>query len=102
MFALAAARSAVLPRRVPSAVASAARRFLSVKYTKDHEYVSLVGTAATIGISNHAQAQLGDVVYVGLPEVGATFKKGCVACATPSTCHPFAHRSRFAHCGDTP
>lgn len=34
------------------------------------------GASGTIGISDHAQAQLGDVVYVGLPEVGAKFKKG--------------------------
>ena len=34
------------------------------------------GATGTVGISDHAQAQLGDVVYVGLPEVGAVFKKG--------------------------
>ena len=38
--------------------------------------MSISGTTGTVGISDHAQAQLGDVVYVGLPEVGAKFKKG--------------------------
>ena len=40
------------------------------KFTKDHEYVRLDGDTATVGITDHAQTQLGDVVFVGLPEIG--------------------------------
>lgn len=49
---------------------------MTVKYTKDHEWVRLDGAVATIGISTHAAEQLGDVVFVELPAVGKTFKKG--------------------------
>ena len=49
---------------------------MSVKYTKDHEYVRAEGDVYVIGISKHAAEQLGDVVFVELPEVGKTFKKG--------------------------
>lgn len=45
-------------------------------FTKDHEYARIEGDVATIGISNYAQQQLGDVVYVELPEVGRQLKKG--------------------------
>ena len=44
------------------------------RYTKEHEWVLLEGNIATIGITNHAQSELGDIVYVDLPEVGATFE----------------------------
>jgi len=46
------------------------------RYTEDHEWVLLEGDTATIGISDHAQEQLGDVVYVELPEEGAEFAEG--------------------------
>ena len=46
------------------------------KYSAEHEYVSLDGAITTIGISNYAQEQLGDIVYVELPTVGASFAKG--------------------------
>jgi len=46
------------------------------KYTKDHEWVSLSGDVGKIGITDYAQQQLGDVVYVELPEVGAKLKQG--------------------------
>jgi len=46
------------------------------RFTKDHEYVLLDGDTATIGITRHAQEQLGDIVYVGLPESGAKVKAG--------------------------
>ena len=49
---------------------------MTMKYTKDHEWVRLEASGATIGISTHAAEQLGDVVFVELPEVGKTFKKG--------------------------
>ena len=44
------------------------------RYTKDHEWVQLAGDRATVGITDYAQKQLGDVVYVELPEVGRTLK----------------------------
>ncbi len=46
------------------------------KYTEDHEYIQIDGDIATIGITDYAQGQLGDVVFVELPEVGASFAKG--------------------------
>ena len=45
------------------------------RYTEDHEWVRVDGEIATIGISNHAQEQLGDVVFVELPEVGRQVKQ---------------------------
>ena len=47
-----------------------------LKYTKDHEWVEIAGDRATVGITTYAQQQLGDVVYVDLPEVGAKLKQG--------------------------
>jgi glycine cleavage system H protein len=47
-----------------------------LKYTKDHEWVRLSGSDAQIGITEYAQKQLGDVVYLELPEVGRSLKKG--------------------------
>jgi len=47
-----------------------------LKYTKDHEWIRLEGDTGTVGITNFAQLQLGDVVYVDLPEVGAKFSAG--------------------------
>jgi len=47
-----------------------------MKYTEDHEWIKLDGDIATIGVSAHAAEQLGDVVFVELPEVGAEFDKG--------------------------
>ncbi|MFZ5617516.1 MAG: glycine cleavage system protein GcvH [Pseudomonadota bacterium] len=49
---------------------------MTVKYTKDHEWVRIEGATATVGISTHAAEQLGDVVFVELPAVGKKFKKG--------------------------
>ena len=46
------------------------------RYTKDHEWVKPEGGIATIGITDHAQNELGDIVYVDLPKVGATAEKG--------------------------
>ena len=43
-----------------------------LKYSKDHEWVRIDGDVGTVGISDYAQEQLGDVVYVELPEVGRT------------------------------
>jgi glycine cleavage system H protein len=47
-----------------------------LKYTKDHEWVRVAGDEASVGITDFAQHQLGDVVYVELPEVGRTLKRG--------------------------
>lgn len=53
---------------------------MTIKYTKDHEWVqSTSADAATAGITVHAQDALGDVVFVELPEVGKTFSQGDVA-----------------------
>ncbi len=51
-----------------------------IRYTKDHEWVRLEGDVATVGISNHAQEALGDVVFVELPEPGRAVEEG-EACA---------------------
>ena len=45
-----------------------------LRYTKDHEWVRLAGDRATVGITHYAQKQLGDVVYLELPEVGRALK----------------------------
>jgi glycine cleavage system H protein len=45
-------------------------------YTKEHEWVHVEGDTGTIGISFHAQKELGDIVYVDLPKVGQTAEKG--------------------------
>ena len=46
------------------------------KFTKDHEWIELEGDKGKVGITDYAQQQLGDVVYVDLPEVGARLKQG--------------------------
>lgn len=48
----------------------------NLQYTKEHEWVMLEGQTATVGITDFAQQQLGDVVYVDLPAVGATVEAG--------------------------
>ncbi|WDI32307.1 glycine cleavage system protein GcvH [Hyphococcus flavus] len=49
---------------------------MSIKFTNDHEWVKADGDVYVIGISEHAAEQLGDVVFVELPEVGKTYSKG--------------------------
>ncbi len=46
------------------------------RYTKEHEWVSLEGAIGTVGITFHAQKELGDIVYVDLPKSGAVVEKG--------------------------
>ena len=46
------------------------------RYTKEHEWVNVQGDVATIGITDHAQQELGDIVYVDLPKVGAKLDQG--------------------------
>ncbi len=49
---------------------------MSKKFTKDHEWIDIQGDVARIGITNYAQEQLGDVVFVELPEAGRQFQQG--------------------------
>jgi glycine cleavage system H protein len=48
----------------------------NIKYTKDHEWLTLDGTTGTIGITDYAQGELGDVVFVELPAIGKAIVKG--------------------------
>ena len=48
----------------------------ALRYTKDHEWVRVDGDIAVVGISDYAQSQLGDVVYVELPEIGQRVAQG--------------------------
>ena len=57
---------------------------MTVKYTKDHEWIKVDGAIATIGITAHAQEQLGDVVFVELPSIGKTVKQGGEAAVVES------------------
>jgi len=53
---------------------------MSIKYTPDHEWINIDGNLGTVGITQHAQDALGDVVFVDLPEVGKTYaQKDAVA-----------------------
>lgn len=47
-----------------------------IRYTKDHEWVSLDGAVATVGITDHAQQALGDIVFVDLPDPGREVEQG--------------------------
>ena len=55
-----------------------------VRYTKDHEYIRVDGDVGTVGITDYAQAQLGDVVFVELPEPGKELAKGAEAAVVES------------------
>ena len=52
---------------------------MTTKYTEDHEWITVEGDVATVGITHHAQDALGDVVFVELPEVGRAFAQKDVA-----------------------
>jgi glycine cleavage system H protein len=54
------------------------------RFSKDHEYIIVDGDVGTVGISEHAQAQLGDVVFVELPSVGDKVAKGAQAAVVES------------------
>ena len=56
----------------------------ALRYTKDHEWVRIDGDLAVVGISDYAQSQLGDVVYVELPEVGRRLEQGKAAAVVES------------------
>ena len=55
-----------------------------LRFTKDHEWIRLDGDVAVIGITDYAQSQLGDVVYVELPEIGRRVEKGKEAAVVES------------------
>jgi glycine cleavage system H protein len=55
-----------------------------IRYTRDHEYVRLDGDVATVGITDHAQSQLGDIVFVELPQVGKSVEQGGEAAVVES------------------
>jgi glycine cleavage system H protein len=57
---------------------------MTTRYTKDHEYIRVEGDAGIVGISDYAQAQLGDVVFVELPSVGKNLSKGDEAAVVES------------------
>jgi len=57
---------------------------MTTRYTRDHEWIRLDGDIATVGITDYAQEQLGDIVYVELPEVGKTLEKGGEFCVVES------------------
>jgi glycine cleavage system H protein len=57
---------------------------MTMRYTKDHEYIRVEGDAGVVGISDYAQSQLGDVVFVELPSVGKTLSKGDEAAVVES------------------
>ena len=54
------------------------------RYTEDHEWIELEDDIGTVGITDYAQEQLGDVVFVELPEVGRKVEKGAEACVVES------------------
>ena len=56
-----------------------------LRYTQEHEWVRVDGTVARVGITDYAQDALGDVVYVDLPEVGATVAAMAACCEVEST-----------------
>lgn len=57
---------------------------MSTKFSKDHEWISIDGDVGTVGITDHAQEQLGELVYVELPKVGVSLDQGDEACVVES------------------
>jgi glycine cleavage system H protein len=55
-----------------------------IKYTTDHEWIRVDGDVGTVGITAFAQEKLGDLVFVELPSVGASYDKGQTACTVES------------------
>lgn len=62
--------------RATSKASFAVRSMATIKYAKSHEYIKVNGNIGTVGITQHAADALGDVVYVDLPSVGASFEAG--------------------------
>ena len=57
---------------------------MSLYFTKEHEWIRVEGDTATVGISNHAQEQLGDIVFAEVPEAGKQLSKGAEAAVVES------------------
>lgn len=57
---------------------------MTTRYTRDHEWIRLDGDIATVGITQYAQEQLGDIVFVEVPEVGKSLDKGAEAAVVES------------------
>ncbi|MFA5119809.1 glycine cleavage system protein GcvH [Zavarzinia sp.] len=57
---------------------------MTVKFSKDHEWIAVTGTTGRVGITDYAQAQLGDIVFVELPAVGKALTKGGEAAVVES------------------
>jgi len=57
---------------------------MTTRYTKDHEYIRIEGDTGVVGITDYAQGQLGDVVYVELPTIGKAVAKGGEAAVVES------------------
>ena len=57
---------------------------MSLYFTKEHEWIAVEGDTATVGITDFAQSQLGDIVFVEVPAAGATVKKGSEAAVVES------------------
>lgn len=55
-----------------------------LKFTDDHEWLRIDGETAVVGITNHAQQQLGDLVFVELPSVGTSLKQGAAVAVVES------------------
>jgi glycine cleavage system H protein len=58
---------------------------MTVRYTESHEWISLKGNIGTVGITDYAQKELGEIVFVDLPKIGAKIKAGQEACVLEST-----------------
>lgn len=71
---------------------------MMIRYTKDHEYIRVDGPTGTVGITPYATEQLGDIVFVELPDVGKVFAKGDEACVVESV---KAASEIFAPCSGT-
>lgn len=57
---------------------------MTTYYTQDHEWIEVDGDTGTVGITDYAQGQLGDITFVDLPEAGSTVKKGDAPCVVDS------------------
>lgn len=56
-----------------------------MRYTESHEWIFVEGSNGTVGITEHAKNELGDIVYIELPKVGNTVQKGDAVCVLEST-----------------
>ncbi len=56
-----------------------------MRFTESHEWVQLEGKIATVGITDHAQKELGEIVYIELPQIGQSVKAGQEVCVLEST-----------------